>query len=337
MKTKDGNSGLARQVTIDGVLFYHMPINVAIKYAEKITSGFFVPLSETKRVRIQPDDDDIKSKMEGYKEKGLESILLAEDDYYEFVKKIKHGLIGFFLNDQDEPKQLEMEQMLALVKRVTLYIGLAPTNVELAEEIVRSVFSKIRTVSIIAEPLREFQRNNQNEFLKSLMVCYTSVGLIDAINWTSPGIKEKIAHVCLFSDLTLSQEDYTEMLLADNDPSKFSKKILNHPIDAANLVGRTRNAVSNEAVIAIRQHHELPDGSGYPKGIKGLTINNLSAVQIVARMFITSLIETDFAYDDRQAFIRDLLRNFNYPNFVQPCKALYQIMGLEPEEQESDY
>jgi hypothetical protein len=337
MQTKDGNSGLARQITIDGVLFYHMPINVAIKYADKITSGFFVPLSEAKRVRIHPEDDDIKTKMEGYKEKGLESILLAEADYYEFVKKIKHGLIGHFLNDHDDPRQLDIEQMLALVKRVTIYIGLAPTNVELAEEVVRSVFSKIKTVSIITEPLREFQRNNQNEFLKSLMVCYTSIGLIDAINWTSPGIKEKIAHVCLFSDLTLSAEDYTEMLLADNDHTKFSKKILNHPIDAANLVGRTRNAVSNEAITAIRQHHELPDGTGYPKKIKGLTINNLSAVQIVARMFINSLVETNFAYDDRQAFIRDLLRNFNYPNFAGPCRALYQIMGLEPEEFESDY
>ena len=82
---------------------------------EKITSGFFVPLSKTKRVRIHPEDDDIKTKMEGYKEKGLESILLAESDYFEFVKKIKHGLIGHFLNDQDDPKQLDMEQMLGLV------------------------------------------------------------------------------------------------------------------------------------------------------------------------------------------------------------------------------
>jgi len=337
METQEKKSGLAEPINIDGVVFFHMPINVAIKYAEKITSGFFVPLSVTKRVRIHPDDDDIKSKMEGYKEKGLESILLAEEDYYEFIKKIKHGLIGFFLNDQDDIKQLDLQQMLGLVKRVTLYIGLAPENVELGEEIVRTVFQKIKTVSVIAEPLREFQRNNQNEFLKSLMVCYTSIGLIDAINWTSPGIKEKIAHVCLFSDLTLTQEDYTQMLLVENDPSKFSKKILNHPIDASNLVGKTRNAVSNEAVMAIRQHHELPDGTGYPKKIKGLTINNLSAVQIVARKFIENLIETDFAYDDRRVFIRDLLKSLNYPNFAQPCKALYQIMGLEPEVHEADY
>lgn len=337
MESKDENSGLAKQVSIDGVLFYHMPINVAIKYADKITSGFSVPLSETKRVRIHPEDDDIKSKMEGYKEKGLESILLAEDDYYEFVKKIKHGLIGFFLNGQDEIKELNLEQMLGLVKRVTLYIGLNPDIVELSEEIVRGVFQKIRTVSVIAEPLREYQKKNQNEFLKSLMVCYTSVGLIDSINWTSPGIKEKIAHVCLFSDITLTPEDYTQMLLVEKDSSKYSKNLLNHPIDAANLVSRTRNAVSNEAIIAIRQHHELPDGSGYPKQIKGLTINNLSAVQIVARRFINSLIDTDFAYDDRKTFIKEMLQDFNYPNFVQPCKALYQIMGLEPEAHESDY
>ena len=156
MESQDKKSGLAQAITIDGVVFFHMPINVAIKYAEKITSGFFVPLSETKRVRIHPEDDDIKSKMEGYKEKGLESILLAEEDYYEFVKKIKHGLIGFFLNDQDDIKQLDLQQMLGLVKRVTLYIGLAPENVELGEEIVRSIFQKIKTVSVIAEPLREF-------------------------------------------------------------------------------------------------------------------------------------------------------------------------------------
>ena len=246
-------------------------------------------------------------------------------------------MIGFFLNDQLDTSELNIEQILGLVKRVTLYIGLNNDIVELSEEVVRSVLKKIRTVSVIAEPLREYQRKNQNEFLKSLMVCYTSIGLIDSINWTSPGIKEKIAHVCLFSDITLTSEDYTHMILVEKDPSRYPEKILNHPIEAANLVSRTRNAVSNEAVIAIRQHHELPDGSGYPKRIKGLTINNLSAVQIVARRFINSLIATDFAYDDRKTFIVEMLHDFNYSNFVQPCKALYQIMDLEPEVHESDY
>lgn len=334
---KQTNSELASQVTIEGVIYYHMPINIAIKYAKKITSGFFIPLSEIKRVRIHLEDGDISEKIVNYQSKGLESILLAEEDYYEFVKKIKHGLIGFFLNDTDEIKYLDIEQMLGLVKRVTLYIGLDPKTVELSEEIARKTLVQIKTVSIIAEPLRTFQKENQNEFLKNLMVCYSAIGLIEALNWSTPQIKEKIAQVCLFCDITLTSEDYTEMILVGNDESQFSKRTLDHPIAASNLVGKTRNAVSNEAALAIRQHHELPDGSGYPKGIKGLTINQLSAVQIIARTFIDALVESDFAYEDRKSFIKSMLEKFNYPNFAQPCKALYLLMGLEPETHEKEY
>ena len=89
METQEKKSDLAKPITIDGVLFYHMPINVAIKYAEKITSGFFVPLSESKRVRIHPDDDDIKVKMKSYKEKGLESILLPRMIIIILLKRLK--------------------------------------------------------------------------------------------------------------------------------------------------------------------------------------------------------------------------------------------------------
>jgi hypothetical protein len=123
-----------------------------------------------------------------------------------------------------------------------------------------------------------------------------------------------------------------DMILANGDWSKYSSNALNHPIQAAKILSRTHNAVSREVIRAVEQHHELPSGKGYPTGIKGLSIDQLSALTIIARKFIDKLVDTNFAYDDRRVFIDELLADFTYPNFVQPCKDLYKIMGLETEE-----
>lgn len=325
---------LAEQITIDGILFYHMPIDVSIKYSKKINSGFFVPLSSTKRIRIHFGDADVRSKLESYRDKGLNSILLAEDDYYSFLKTIKHSLIGFFVKDDDlSSETLNMDQIFLLVKKAIIYMGLSENIATVGEIVNRKVLQWAKTVPSINGAMKVFQRDNQDEFLKNLMVSCTSIALIDALNWSTPQIKEKISQICLLSDITLSANGFIDIIVSNGNPSKFTASTYNHPLDAGRMVSRTRNSVGREVIWAIEQHHELPDGSGYPKKIKGLAIGQLSAIQIVSRTFINKLIEFDFAYDDRRKFIDEMIQKFNFPNFAQPCNALYLIMGLEPSKQ----
>lgn len=321
---------LAREVTIDGVIYYFMPIDVAIKYSEKIKSGFFIPLSEEKRVRIEFGDDDLKNKMVTYKEKGLANILFATDDYYKFLQSIKRGLTGFFVKDDElASKTLSQQQILLLVNKAVKYIGIEESIVTAADEVANKVLNWVKTVPNINQFFKPFTQANQDEYLKNLMVAYVGIGLVKALNWP-PAIHEKIFQAAIFGDITLTEKDFMEVIVANGDRKKWPKTYLNHPLEAARMISRTRNAMSREVLRAIEQHQEYPDGSGFPAGLKGLSIDQMSAMLIIARHFVNQLIESNFAYDDRKTFIDQMLsEKFDYPNFAQPCKSLYLIMGIE--------
>lgn len=323
-----------RQLEIEGTLYTYLPIDVAIKYAPKINSGFFVPLNEKKRVRIEFGEDNLKEKLQDYKDKGLENILFAEEDYQLFLKGIKKGLIGFFVRDSEVSQSLSLEQILFLVKKASIYIGIEEPVCNAGEEQVHKFIAWIKTSSHLTPHFRSFLKDNQDQFIINVFSSYLGLALAQALNWP-PHIAEKITQATLLGDILLGEKDYFSYIAANGDRKKWTKMFSNHPVEAAKLLKKHHaNSVSREVVRAVEQHQELPDGSGFPKGLKGLSIDQLSAILIVSRTFTDALVESDFSYDDREKFVKDLLdERFDYNNFKNPTKALMAVMGLSKSEE----
>ena len=331
---KEEEQAWAKEVEIDGVTYFFLPIDLGIKYADKIKSGFFVPLNETKRVRIEIGEDDLKGKLSTYKEKGLKNILFATEDYYLFLKNIKRGLTGFFTKDDEASgKLLNLTQILFLLSKASTYIGLPEEVPKNTEEFVVKALNILKGSKELNNYLKAFQKNNQDQFIVNLLVGYTACGLVDTMSWPAH-IKEKVIQAVILGDITLNEEDYFKFIASNGDRTQWTKGFFNHPLVASKLLTKYfSNTISREVVRAVEQHHERPDGSGFPQALKGLSIDQLSAIIIVARSFIEALVESDFSYDDREKFIDDLLaERFDYNNFKQPCKALYIVMGIEKEQ-----
>lgn len=331
---KSQDDSKIKQMEIEGKVYTFLPIDVAIKYHDKIKSGFFVPLNEKKRVRIELDEGDIKSKMESYREKGLDNILFAEEDYDLFLKAIKRGLTGFFMKDDgDEFKMLNFQQIQFLVRKSIIYVGLEERVANLGEENFEKFLTWIKSSQKIMPSFKNFLKENQDQFIINMFASYIGLALAEALNWP-PHLGEKITQASLLADLCLSESDYFSFIASNGDKSKWTENYKNHPaIMAKALQTHHANSISREVVRAVEQHQEFPDGSGYPNGLKGLSIDQLSAILIVARSFTDALVESNFAYDDRKAFVDSLLEEkFDFPNFKNPTKALYIIMGLDEDE-----
>ncbi len=319
-----------RQIEIDGEVYTHLPIDVAIKYAPKIRSGFFVPLSETKRVRIDFGEENIKEKLEGYKEKGLESILFAAEDYNLFLREIKRGLIGFFVKDEEVSKNLSLEQILFLVRKAIIYIGIEEPICNAGEEQVNKFINWIKGSQKVTPHFRSFIKENQDQFIINVFSTYVGIALANALNWP-PHIQEKITQATLLADILVTEKDLMQVIAADGNRELWPPHFLNHPTETAKLLRlHHSNTLSREVFRAVEQHQELPDGSGFPAGLKGLSIDQLSAILIVSRTFTDALVESDFAYDSREDFVKGLLdERFDYNNFKNPTKALLAVMGIE--------
>ncbi|QSX07060.1 diguanylate cyclase [Sedimentibacter sp. zth1] len=82
--------------------------------------------------------------------------------------------------------------------------------------------------------------------------------------------KINISKDILISNKKLTKEEWDE--------------IKKHPIDSADIIGQMHQ-IDNNIVDIVRQHHERFDGSGYPYGLKGNNINELSRMLSISDSF----------------------------------------------------
>jgi len=328
-RDESGSEGFIKQAEIDGKMYTFLPIDVSIKYYDKIKSGFFVPLSDTKRVRIELNEGDIQKKLKDYRKKGLSNILFEDEDYHLFLLAVKRGLTSFFMKD-DSNIVLNNDQIKFLVRKCILYNGIEESYADLGDDYFDRFYAWVKTSLKVYPYYKRFLKENQDQFIINLFSSYVAIALAEALNWPRH-VGEKIIQASLLADLTLEEKDYLRFIASNGNRSKWTTAYKKHPVEMAQILRKNHGkSIGREVLRAVEQHQELPDGSGYPQALKGLSIDQLSAIIIVARTFTDALVESNFSYDDREKFISDLLEDkFDYPNFKNPTKALYMVLGIK--------
>src|SRR5690606_15220452 len=119
---------------------------------------------------------------------------------------------------------------------------------------------------------------------------YTALSLLDTFDWSSEKIKEKMSLAIMVRDVLLWPEQFAQ--LRDYEKSgrtlALDEEIRNHPTKTAALLEADKNRwFPPEVCTIIQQHHERPDGGGFPAGLKHTKITVLSAIGIVSDDFIT--------------------------------------------------
>ena len=113
---------------------------------------------------------------------------------------------------------------------------------------------------------------------------------------------EKIKH-------TLTEED--------------QKIFLSHPKDAGNLIKRYFTTAPPDTDALAYQHHEAPDGSGFPQGMRAEKISPLSALFIVANDFSFYFLKDDEPTMDD--FLLKCHSRYDFVNFRKVVKALERV------------
>lgn len=120
------------------------------------------------------------------------------------------------------------------------------------------------------------------------------------------GVNIGYSHQILLENLYLGGlfHDYGKItidreLLENKESIEYKKAYRNHPTSGRfALLAETE--FSDEVLDIVGQHHERVDGKGYPKGIKGARIYELSKVVSIANMFDRLVSESSGTLKERQ-------------------------------------
>jgi HD-GYP domain-containing protein (c-di-GMP phosphodiesterase class II) len=107
----------------------------------------------------------------------------------------------------------------------------------------------------------------------------------------------------LFHDINFKSPEHAQIeTLAELNAARASlgeldyRYVLNHPLECAGFV-RGIPEIPPDVDMIVLQHHERPDGSGFPAGLKAHQIAPLAAVMIVAHDILNSLTDEPAKFD----------------------------------------
>lgn len=208
-----------------------------------------------------------------------------------------------------------------------------PFPVEELDQQVNKVLDQVRKSSKLNQLFSQMKidRKKDNYILTHIsMLINISTAISMKIGWNTDKTLEKFVFAAYLHDLALSSrpdlariDTFAKLeLLKDNlSPAEYLL-VFEHPNIAANSI-EDMHEIPPDVTTIIRQHHELPNETGYPTKCNQLKIAPLAAVFIVAHDL------TDFILDNSkwtmESYIKKSKAKFKGPHFLKIMKILEEI------------
>jgi len=208
----------------------------------------------------------------------------------------------------------------------------------MAKEIHENTSQIISKVPDILDFYKEFAKNCTREYMRAMMTSHISTAMIDKFSWGNQKIKEKATMAALLCDIVLEEEDFKELEEKKGVKSELSQKILQHPSTVAEMLKAKADKFSSETISIIQQHHERPNGNGYPEGITYQITTILSCVYIVAYYFVEQMFPMDEDNDQeidearRNIILKSIPEKFYSGNYRKATDALHMVFNFKPDD-----
>ena len=247
-------------------------------------------------------------KSEPNKSKNANIIILSAFITTEFVKKHQETFQGMLLKPFDNEELLQLlENSFADKLEDPRVVGeVEPVDVETPfkvpdiQEKVNTVVKQVKKLKDLSKLFKNSGVGKGNDYLDchvGMLINVCSAIAID-MQWSTDKTLEKFVFSAYLHDASFQAtpslvESENESIKKLEERGDFDRKTLKliekHPIEASDLVEKYQNIPPDVGVI-IRQHHEKPDGTGYPQGVSQSRIMAMSAIFIVAHDLVDYII-----------------------------------------------
>lgn len=268
-----------------------------------------------------PDNSEVLQK---YVSKGVEKFYLTKEDYKLFMTHVNTNMLYETFGDFDYTNRVRVKnQIYDIAKNALSKVGLADTSVSL-ENIAKDTLSSFQpqSTNAILRQFREFQENSDYGFALANLTLMTASILLKKQSWSTDAMVDKVAKAVLMKDILLSDKDI--MLIS---AGLVKPEEVRHPEDIyVKLKGEKE--ISSETLAMIRDHHERPDGTGFPRKLNASNITPLSAVVIISEAFVVRLMEKNFNKNSAKRIVVMMRQEFSKGSFSTFYRALKGMVEL---------
>lgn len=286
-----------------------------------LTNGRFdvyIKLSDVKYVKIYEGHgvgfDQI---IEQFYKKGVSQFYLDDDDFFLYLDSLKVR----YLNKEESSEQtqkLEVSLVEAIQEKVK-NLGVKEDVINEVSLVTSKLFKEIEKNSkVVYEKIKNIHES-RHFYEHCLMISYIAPAIAKELGFFSKGIVEKMVYAAIFHDISfIESEQHLAKYFSNEEikslPWQSIKKIKNHPFEAQTIV-HSLSFTPPDIEMIILSHHERPDGTGFPKGLRGNQIPLIASLFIVAEDFVSRFYSSnggDFALEECLEQIRPIYHDSNF-------------------------
>lgn len=284
--------------------------------------------------RLHAGDHFSREDILKYYDSGLSEFFIAKENFAYFVNFVTDDLI----------KKLS-DPTITGNKRITLSsdaykvtqerirsIGIDDQTVHLVEESIASMTNLLKEPNILSTFLKALKANECSySYAHSYMCCLILTRIISKFDWQSPQIREKLAYIAYFHDISLDDAELTQVNTLEDYNSSFldiesKKKIESHALESARIVSKF-DMIPPGVETIIKEHHGSRTGIGFVENYSA-TLMPLSMMFIVTENFVDELlkIEGSPSANDMKNIFSKLQMKFNKSTYGQTLTALQDMV-----------
>jgi len=294
----------------------------------------YIRIGQEKHLKIFSQGDQIESyELDRLTEGGERELYLKENDYAHFTQH----LLGMASNNIDQ-KSTDMGHATALAVfaqktlNSTLHqIGINESTVETANDCIEIVSKLVEKNGTLSDFLSKCLHQDDFSSRHSVVTAYVAVAMLSYTPFSSQSTHLKMTLAAMFHDIALEDEELIKIPSNEdktfNKLSSHRKKIyLQHPQLAVDILNKI-DGLPPDVETIILQHHEHPDGHGFPRSLAFNRIHALSAFFIIAEDFTHSIITSGIATENIICILQNMKIKYHHENFKIGMTALIQALG----------
>lgn len=272
-------------------------------------SPLFIRLSDRKFVKAHASGVDFtKEEKEKYQTKGILHLYVARDQYPDFILEYKKTVLSKFVLSDFKPSE-KIEYLAGDVEVVNQAAQLFGWN----QEVISIANLNIDKVFYLTQKSKEFKsalstlvsHTDSRLALHSILLSMAFAGVASHLKLTEEDLL-KLTAAAILHDMSFDEDFFAEKInmlpVLNEEEFKNNPEIIRlkqHPSDTAQKIRQvTLLPITVDRIIA--QHHERPDGSGFPMGLQNDGIEYLARIFIIAEDIIYNHIREQGASDPLQ-------------------------------------
>jgi hypothetical protein len=292
----------------------------------------YVELTRTKFIKaISANKEYTQSTIQDFQKRNIRYLYLEKNEHLNFlensIKKISKNLD---LNN-DNPRK-KIQSMIAGVLVIHQYlqdVGISDSLHLLLDQVIKqfpkvvSFYPNLKTL-ILDFPMEQGDLAEQ-AILKGLL----AESMAAMLGWSSDLSRMKLGLAAIMHDCFLDRDSWSTITYEDHPELDYltedqKKSFLEHPRKAAEMARQFTKYP--DADFIIEQHHELPDGNGFPGGIHASKITKISAVFILANNFVIQLVVNGLTPSSIKSIMGGFASIYSVGNFKEVFKELQKAI-----------